>query len=560
MKLIHIFIDSHKSIRSLHVSLGGPYCVDTTSDKMHIRTRADTTAYYRDHHCSAIIGANGVGKSSILDFIETSLYMTDSVGILFFFDDSDHSLHACCINMDLPETLSKTVASHDGLEDFAYEHNIRIVKINNITEAQSRLGYEKQYKHPVVQNRSLDNYSRLKSRRKRYFDNLLRYFRWSSISENTIEDVGFEFKFHDAIEKLDRSFTATKTYNEIQEQYENASRTLNSIKHRNRKDEHTPDNLTELLLAFNIHPIITDLSSESSTEVRHQLSLFLKYYFFKSLSFEYSSLQKCLEDSVEALRYSENWDIIKNSKTSISFSPNDIDIYRMQETLSRACNILRNISHHLCEIPRRPSANEIDIGYYVDDFYSVSEIIGLANQLPRNTLSNISWGWRGISTGEMARSHVFSETYDCLKKNKRDNTIIILDEADLYLHPEWQRSFLHSYLELLENINFSKKHKPQIILTTHSPIIVSDFLPDDIVSLTKDNHGVLSTRTSLGFGTNLTNLFIDGMHVDSTFGEHSRRVIVTLMQRAQDGSLTEFDRSLIKEMGNKYVRDYLLKK
>lgn len=267
-----------------------------------------------------------------------------------------------------------------------------------------------------------------------------------------------------------------------------------------------------------------------------------------------------MEDAVEALRYSENWNIFKNSNFSISINPSDIDIYRMQEILNHVSSIFRNISYHLCEIPRRSSSGDVDIGYFVDDFYSVSEIIGLANLLPRNILSNISWGWRGISTGEMARSHVFSETYDCLKKNKRDNIIIILDEADLYLHPEWQRSFLHSYLKLLDNIKTSKKHKHQIILTTHSPIIVSDFLPDDIVSLTKNKNGKLSIRKSLGFGTNLTNLFIDGMHVDSTFGEHSRRVIVTLMQRAQDGSLTEFDRSLIEEMGNEYVRDYLLKK
>ncbi|WP_163003860.1 AAA family ATPase, partial [Pseudomonas viridiflava] len=90
--------------------------------------------------------------------------------------------------------------------------------------------------------------------------------------------------------------------------------------------------------------------------------------------------------------------------------------------------------------------------------------------------------------GEMAYTHLFSETYNCAKKSKKANYIIVIDEADLYLHPEWQRGFLDSYLELLERVEW-KGARPQIIITTHPPIIISDFLPQDIVSLAKDASG-----------------------------------------------------------------------
>jgi hypothetical protein len=89
---------------------------------------------------------------------------------------------------------------------------------------------------------------------------------------------------------------------------------------------------------------------------------------------------------------------------------------------------------------------------------------------------------------------------------------------------------------------------------------VSDFLPEDIVSLQKMPNNDIIIRTSIGFGTNITNLFIDGMHVDSTFGEHSRKAIATLMEKAQHDSLSELDRALIERMGNKFVREYLLQK
>ncbi|UZE26657.1 ATP-binding protein [Pseudomonas asplenii] len=558
MKLIHIFIEFHKSIRSLNISLGGPFSLCVTEESVTTVERVDTTAYYCDYHCSAIIGANGVGKSSILDFLETSLHMSDSSGILIFFDESDRSLHACCINMKLPNSRDADIIAHDDFESFAQKNSIKIIKINNVTEAQNRLGYEKQLRHPLVQNRSLDNYSRLKSRRKRYFDNLLRYFRRTSGSDNIIEDVGFEFNFHDASEKFLRSPIATNFPEKHKNLYHEAHRTLNRFKASHRKTVQSSQDLIEILFALNIYPLIMDISSEVNSESRKKVSDFLYFYLLKSISYGYSTLLKAFEDSIEALKYAENWDVFRLPDLDSSLFSDDIDIYRMQEVLNQAKHVFTSISYHIYEVPRRSRDSGSELSFLIDDFFSVSEIIGLLNSLSRNVLSNTSWGWRGISTGEMARAHIFSETFDCLKNAKRGSYLIIIDEVDLYLHPEWQRSFLHSYLELLLNIK-NPKARPQVILTTHSPIIVSDFLPNDIASLSKDVNGRISTRKSLGFGTNITNLFIDGMHVDSTFGEHSRRAIISLMERAKENSLSSFDKALVKEMGDTYIREYLLR-
>uniref|UniRef100_UPI0019D0A60D hypothetical protein n=1 Tax=Pseudomonas viridiflava TaxID=33069 RepID=UPI0019D0A60D len=96
------------------------------------------------------------------------------------------------------------------------------------------------------------------------------------------------------------------------------------------------------------------------------------------------------------------------------------------------------------------------------------------------------------------------------------------------------------------------------IITTHSPIIISDFLPQDIVSLAKDASGKVEVRESFGFGTNITNLFIDGMHLTATVGEHSRKVIVSLVEKSESQKLSSLDKELIKGMGNKFVREYRL--
>ncbi len=46
------------------------------------------------------------------------------------------------------------------------------------------------------------------------------------------------------------------------------------------------------------------------------------------------------------------------------------------------------------------------------------------------------------------------------------NGIILIDEVDLHLHPSWQRSLCDSLIETFPNCQF--------ILTTHSPLVISD--------------------------------------------------------------------------------------
>lgn len=545
-------------MRNLNVSLSGPAKCNFANETVGIEWRKDTSDYYLGHHCSAIIGANGVGKSSVLDFFESSYYMTDSSGLLIFFDESDDSLHICLINMAI-SSCSMEATIHDGFEDFAHRHKIKLIKINNISDAQGRLGYEKKFRHPLIQNRSLEEYTRLKPRRKRYFDNLLRYFKWNAGADNLIDNVGFEFNFHNSTEKLDRFLKESDLHSEYINKYRESLDYFSTIRliYSDEFPIKTHQTLSEHLYFLNIFPIIMDLCSEIKGSLRKHISSFLQYYFLISVFSKNDSMTRCLRGAVEALRYSENWDIFKSQDIKNILLKEDVDVSSMHEKLNLSESILADIADHLSNNIGIPN-DDNGISFLVDDFHTVSEVIGLSNALSRNTLSNISWGWRGISTGEMARSHLLSETFDSLRRSETGNFIIVIDEVDLYLHPEWQRSFLDSYLTLLNDIQCIMT-KPQILLTTHSPIIISDFLPQDIVSLVKDDDGGLHLRESLGFGTNITNLFIDGMHVESTFGEHSRKAIISLMKKAKEGTLSASDRTLIGEMGNTYVRDFLLK-
>lgn len=68
------------------------------------------------------------------------------------------------------------------------------------------------------------------------------------------------------------------------------------------------------------------------------------------------------------------------------------------------------------------------------------------------------------------------QTYIKLKKD--DNFILLIEEPEVYLHPSLQRKMISTLLKISE--------KNQIILTTHSPIIVSKIDTDNIHCVNKE--------------------------------------------------------------------------
>uniref|UniRef100_UPI003C6EA1A6 hypothetical protein n=1 Tax=Pseudomonas viridiflava TaxID=33069 RepID=UPI003C6EA1A6 len=97
MRLVHIYINEHKGVRDLNVSLGGEAVFDIDEYNLSIEYKIDTSSYYNGYQCFAIIGANGVGKSTILDFLESVYFPIDSSGILVFLDEN-LKIYVCQIN------------------------------------------------------------------------------------------------------------------------------------------------------------------------------------------------------------------------------------------------------------------------------------------------------------------------------------------------------------------------------------------------------------------------------------------------------------------------------
>src|SRR5690554_125805 len=174
---------------------------------------------------------------------------------------------------------------------------------------------------------------------------------------------------------------------------------------------------------------------------------------------------------------------------------------------------------------------------------STWEIIKLfldVNVFGMDKFVNISFP--NISSGEEAILNQFTEFYESIKSIKdRTNLLILIDEGENHLHPEWQREYLSSIIDFIKHYASNKELKIQLVLTSHSPFILSDLTKNQVVFL---NHNNDSNRLGLSvkqenqietFGANIYDLFKDSFFMDKGFiGEFAKQKIEELFDELID--------------------------
>ncbi|HEY5556631.1 AAA family ATPase, partial [Acetobacterium sp.] len=143
-----------------------------------------------------------------------------------------------------------------------------------------------------------------------------------------------------------------------------------------------------------------------------------------------------------------------------------------------------------------------------------------------------------MSSGERAILNFFSwlnmiPFFDLIKGLKNGvinrNVIILIDEIDLYCHPEWQRRFINVFLKELKE-EFAEK-EVQIIFTTHSPIILSDIPNDNVIYL---KSGKIANEKRETFAQNIYTLYNDAFFLEDTMGERSKKIITEVNDNLLD--------------------------
>lgn len=101
----------------------------------------------------------------------------------------------------------------------------------------------------------------------------------------------------------------------------------------------------------------------------------------------------------------------------------------------------------------------------------------------------------------------------------QERALLLIDEIDLHLHPEWQRMVVSAVRKTLPNL--------QVVATTHSPLVVGALEPREVIQLTRSAMGdvTLSFLGSFHGWRSDQILTSDAFGLDTTRDEATERLI-----------------------------------
>lgn len=140
------------------------------------------------------------------------------------------------------------------------------------------------------------------------------------------------------------------------------------------------------------------------------------------------------------------------------------------------------------------------------------------------------------------------------------------DSREMFSHPEWQRRTIEQLILTIINI---ETMPVQIIVSSHSPVILSDFPRDNIIYLKKPNDQKTSVIDSSSdhnqsFGANIYTLFNDAFFMSNgVVGEFAKNKILEVYKElTNEDALTKeksYYQYFIDQIGNDIIRNEMRK-
>ncbi len=167
-----------------------------------------------------------------------------------------------------------------------------------------------------------------------------------------------------------------------------------------------------------------------------------------------------------------------------------------------------------------------------------------------------------ISSGHSAYLNMCAKINSARKSGeiwRKENVILLIDEGDIYLHPEKQLAYMDNLLKLLQTLYQGKK--VQLIVTSNSPFIVSDIQSSNILYLERKEKKIEVVKSTISntFASNVNVLLLDSFFVkNGLIGEYARKKIDSIIQDLQGRDIPESKHrhleELIKIIGEPVIR------
>lgn len=151
------------------------------------------------------------------------------------------------------------------------------------------------------------------------------------------------------------------------------------------------------------------------------------------------------------------------------------------------------------------------------------------------TLGNIVYHLRNIESAQQD----FNNEPNHLKSLKYDYVNIMLDEVELYFHPDLQRRFVSLLIDAIKGLDLKCIHGINVTLITHSPFVLSDIPAENILFLSRSVDDSIEGKT---FAANIHDLFNNTFFLPYTVGEVAKKEIESFVGFYNDWRNDRYDK------------------
>lgn len=590
MRLLAMWVEDFLKIKNQSFNFGGQYTYsfDFNEESRELTISNQQTPDYYNLltgsnivNISGIIGINGSGKSSLLNLINVISAGKPLINNVVVIIENDGVIEITCYVSTFPLYGKKNTIKMVLLEGGSFTHGIEVntFKNKNPFKELDLIFYSN-----LTSNRNV-NYLGLDNPMNRSVDYQLRQSLTPEKVVGYLADYNTKKEANSAYLLLEESFNLQSIYqndreermiNFLSDNIENKFSIIGDIRFSEtisvwfnenifsqiQKMTEGESSLFETLEKIYSH-CYKLLNTESNTKNKFKYTIIYKYFFF-ALYNDFFKQTGILDYAVHLKSYLKSLPLDQNIFKSLSEYLSRYKAYKEGVELDKISTLLNNLDSLLENIEIAESAQFFSNGYFdlsinkhLWDF--LKEILSITDF---NAEPLMQYNITPFSSGEEAILHQLSEFHEALKNSTNEYVIVSIDEGELYLHPEWQRKYINTLYQFFEHHSRSYNKKFQIIITSHSPFIISDIPKQNLIFLKKDSLGNCKVSQSEGhlptLGGNIFELFSDGFFLKEFISEYAFEKINQAI-KFLNGEQSEFKELAEVENFNKLVGEALIR-
>lgn len=519
MELVYLWVEEYKNIKNQGFNFSPRFTCNYENGKLTIEEKKDYVSIFPENiNITAIVGENGSGKSSLLE----ALYLmpNTSNNKIFYVYTLDSKSFYYKTNFDFSIKSKNTTLRKDDIETsylgLSFIPNLQS-KILSRKKKEDRVSYTENYKmeflYKFIDVFKEDNQVLKKVDDKFVFDTLkITIYRNNLVSKTELNIQRGLGSLHADLSHKEYEKFLNDTHKHIEKLIQDNIKTskenglIGKLELAQMKNS-SGDLIKDIKISFLIEYINNLSSLFSNIENINYAKFKLIKNIFDDLSFEnmfekIEEFEKKINAHVIHLKDVQN--NIKLVKEWIQFCEENKDLFTKQN--NNFCLTL-NLDDGL-----------IKKVFYFKSLFTINNEFNTFTLLEIELLSyEAQIDFFGLSSGEQKRLALYIEIIYSYFFSK--SKILLLDEPDTFLHPQWNKIFINDLLKSLP-VDSANKH---LVMTSHSPFILSDIPKGNVIFLEKGKQVFPNIET---FGANIHTLLSHGFFMkDGLMGEFAKNKI-----------------------------------